>query len=185
MFLSLPVSPAFMTVIAAFRWGFSEESFLKGSHTVRPVWCVSTCVHFCAFYLFTCGGCDVEPTIRKRPACLKSLLVLSFVFFFLPPLFLSSSPFPPSSVYKAFAHKLQRITRHTPFRCTEPDSSSVTSQCACVCVKGNIWAKAFVISHFLPALPPQSKESARGKTKREESGVGLGGGGADWVIAAH
>lgn len=75
----------FLTVIAANQLlgeVFSEESFLKGSHTVRPVWCVSTCVHLCAFYLFTCGGCDVEPTIRKRPACLKSLSVLSFVFLF-------------------------------------------------------------------------------------------------------
>ena len=39
-----------------------------------------------------------------------------------------------------------------------------------VCVKAHIWA--FEISHFLPTLPPQRKESGGGKTKRElESGV--------------
>lgn len=67
--------------------------------------------------------------------------------FFHPRFFLYSSlllhTFSPTPVYKAFAHKLQRITRHTPFRSTEPYSSSVPPQCVCVFV----WKGTFEQEH--------------------------------------
>lgn len=85
-----------------------------------------------------------------------------FFFFFLPPLFLSSLPISLSPVYKAFAQKLQRITRHTPFRGTEPYCFSVTSSSSCVrmyvCVYVcEYFEQKLLRSDFLPALPTLKK----------------------------
>lgn len=163
--------------VKALSISFEVRFFLKSPpwkvHTLLgSVCCVSSiCV---LFFISMWKLCSLLS--ERGPLRLKSLSALSFSLVF----FSSTLPFffpfsPPSPVYKAFAHKLQRITRHTPFRSTEPYSTSVTSQRACVCVNANIWA--FEISHFLPA---RRKESGGGKTKR----VGWKGE-ADWVIAAH
>lgn len=167
---------------SAFRWGFSEESFLKGSHTVRPVWCVSTCVHLCAFYLFTCGGCDVEPTIRKRPACLKSLSVLSFVFLFC---FHSSFLLPlfPPLRFTRPSHTSSKGLPDTPLSdALSPTAlQSPHSVHVCVCER-----KHFSKSLRDLTLSTRSASSEQRKWKRKNKKRGeWGWGGADWVIAAH
>lgn len=167
---------------SAFRWGFSEESFLKGSHTVRPVWCVSTCVHLCAFYLFTCGGCDVEPTIRKRPACLKSLSVLSFVFLFC---FHSSFLLPlfPPLRFTRPSHTSSKGLPDTPLSDALSPTALQSPHSVHVCVWKETFQQKPSWSHtFYPLCLLRAKKVEEEKQKEGRVGVG---GGADWVIAAH
>lgn len=84
---------------------------MKGSHTLRSVCCVNICV---PFFFFACGSCDSEPTIRKRPAHLKSLSALSFSPVFSPPLFLSSSPFFPPLRFTRPLHTSSKGLPDTP-----------------------------------------------------------------------
>lgn len=170
---------------SAFRWGFSVESFLKGSHTVRPVWCVSTCVHLCAFYLFTCGGCDVEPTIRKRPACLKSLSVLSVVFLFC---FHSSFLLPlfPPLRFTRPSHTSSKGLPDTPLSDALSPTALQSPHSVHVCVWKETFEQKPSWSHtFYPLCLLRAKKVEEEKQKERRVGLGGGVGGADWVIAAH
>ncbi len=139
-------------------WRVLTERF---THSLRSVQCVSMSAFFISMGKQQCWAYYQKEARSSE----KTVSAFFLSFSTLPHFF----PFPPSPVYKAFVHKLQRITRHTPFKSTEPYSSSVPS----LCLKGNIWARAFEIL--------QRKESGGRKTKK---GGRKRRGGWDWVIAA-
>lgn len=67
-------------------------------------------------------------------------------------------------VYKAFTHKLQRIIRHTPFRSAEPQSSTLTSQCAYVCESEHL--SIWDLSLSIPSASTEKRKQRRKNKKR-------------------
>lgn len=151
---------------STWRWGFSEEFCMKGSHTLRSVCCASTCAFFISMWkLWRWAYYLKETRSAEKPVSSFSLVFFPLYFSFLLPLF-SLSPLR----FTRPSHTSSKGLPDTPLSEALSPTAPLTCHSVHVCVKAHIWA--FEISHFLPTLPPQRKESGGGKTKRElESGV--------------
>lgn len=162
---------------STWRWGFSEEFCMKGSHTLRSVCCASTCA-----FLLACGSCGAEPTIWKRPALLKSLSAPSLLFFspstrpFFFHFFLS-----PLSGLQGLRTQAPKDYQTHPFQ--KHWAPLLLWQ---VTVYMCVWKRTFEHSRshtFYPLCLLREKKVEEEKQK-ESWRVGWKGE-ADWVIAAH
>lgn len=164
-----------------FFWRVLHERFTRKDTVVWAYVCI--CV---PFFLLACGSCSVvKPTIRMRPAWLKSLSALFFSLVFsstLPFLF----PFPPPlSGLQGLRTQAPKDYQTHPFQ-KHWALQLLSHLTVCMCV----WKRTFEQQHsrshtFYPLCLLGAKKVEEEKQKerwKEESG---GRGEADWVIAAH